>query len=163
MSDISILGSKKRFWGPEKSFFCVSLDHTWGFYSALKSILQNEKAVSMIVEVDLTKVGCIYNLSTEEGGMRFSLETQTLVECWTSSEVYISSIPQNTLTGQAWLVSPTSFAGRDIMKVAGYDRIRNADGGIKIFGRYSLWREAFLAFLGNKTNSFLSELQCYRK
>ena len=121
--------------------------------------------MSMIVEVDLTKVGCIYNLSTEEGGMRFSLDTQALVECWASSEVYISSIPQNALTGQAWLVSPTSFAGREIMKVAGYDRIRNADGGIKIVGRYSLWREVYLAFFGNKTSSsnFLSELQCYRK
>jgi len=148
----------------QNRFVSLTLDKQWAVFSSLKSVLQKGKAGCMILEIDLTKVGLICNLSTEEAGLIFSLDTAALSQCWSSSEILVSAVPDDALTGHGWLISPASAAGSEAIKIRGSDRILNPDGSIMIFGRYGLWREAFSAFLAKKTSpvEFFNELRCIR-
>uniref|UniRef100_A0A7S2D6G4 Uncharacterized protein n=1 Tax=Octactis speculum TaxID=3111310 RepID=A0A7S2D6G4_9STRA len=150
--------------GGEHRFVSLTLDKPWAVFSTLKSVLQNAKAGGMVVEVDLTKVGHIYNLSTEEAGLFFSLDTEALCQCWSSSEIFVSAVPDSALTGQGWFISLASGPGREVIGVHGSDRILNADGSIRVFGRYGLWREAFSAFVEKKSGpvALFNGLRCVR-
>lgn len=145
-------------------FQSLTLDKDWAVFSAVKSVLQGMQAGGMIVEVDLTKVGHIYNVSTEEAGLVFSLDALALNQCWCSSEILVSTLTDDALTGQGWLISAASDAGREVINIRGKDRILNADGSIRIFGRFGLWREAFSAFMLKKTSpdAFFNEIRCVR-
>ena len=148
----------------EHRFVSLTLDKPWAVFSKLKSVLQNAKAGGMVVEVDLTKVGHIYNLSTEEAGLFFSLDTEALYQCWSSSGILVSAVPDSALTGQGWFISLASGPGREVIGVHGSDRILNADGSIRVFGRYGLWREAFSAFVEKKSGpvALFNGLRCVR-
>lgn len=96
--------------------------------------------------------------------MVFSLDLAALNQCWSSSEILVSAVPNDAFTGRGWLISAASVAGSEAIKICGNDRILNTDGSVRIFGRYGLWREAFCEFLAKKTSpvEFFNELRCFR-
>ena len=124
----------------------LTLDPVYSVHLGARSLMRDthSNTEAIIVEVDLSNIkGKIVNLAVDHAAEANGLTNESLYQGWSSATVLVEEVPVAALTGRYFKLDGVGQASRDVLSVAGDDRMTDTSGKVTIFGSHASWRDEF--------------------